>query len=145
MENLSGDNLEKQDIFENLYRVLGEKTDLSALSLPSSPAVAKLYSIQAEVRIRNNEQKIANIYQKLAKVGSSCEKSDFAEELKIFSAQPSDFAVIALNKYLMLDKKHTVESFYLDYNAYRLNPRLVMPEDMYMFSEPDAAGRKLRI
>lgn len=143
VENLSGDNLDKQDIFENLYRVLGEKTELSALKLPSSPAVAKLYSIQAEVRIRNNEQRIANIYQKLSKAGG--DKSDIAEELKIFSAQPSDFAVIALNKYLLLDKKHTVEGFYLEYDAYRLNPRFMAPEEMYMFSETEALGQKLRI
>ncbi len=64
VENLSGSNLDKHDIFENLYRVLGDKTELSSLNLPTSSAVAKLYSIQAEVRIRNNEQRIANIYQK---------------------------------------------------------------------------------
>ena len=118
LEKLSAANLTKEQLFANLYQVTGKESKISELGLPSNPAVAFLESSKAKYRIKVYNQKALSILPKIDKMKSLAKRKAVLEMLNIMSPKPKDYAVIAMDTYLKMDKKHTIDSFYKEYDTF---------------------------
>lgn len=119
VEKLSASNLTKEQLFEQFYNIAGKDCNLSELGLPSNPAVAFLESSKAKFRIKLYNQKAMSALQKLDKIKNVAQKKAILDMLNIMAPEPKDYGVIALDTYLKMDKKHTIDSFYKEYNIYQ--------------------------
>lgn len=112
---------DKENIFSHLYQVVGRNCEISHLGLPSDAAIAYLESSKAKCQIKAYEPRIADTFTRLTKVSKIEHKRDLLDQLNIMTPKPRDYAVIALDSYLKLDKKNHVEGFYMEYNDYKLH------------------------
>lgn len=119
VEKLSAENLTTKQLFEELYKVAGKDCKLSELELPSNPAVAFLESNKAKYRIKLYDQRARMALPKIDKMKSVAQKKAILDMLNIMSPKPRDYAVIAMDTYLKMDKEHTIEGFYNAYKRYQ--------------------------
>ena len=118
VEKLSAANLTKDQLFEDLCQIAGKDCRLSELGLPSNPAVAFLESSKAKYRIKLYDQKAKLALPKLEKMKNVKQKKTILEMLNIMAPKEKDYAVIAMDTYLNMNKNHTIEGFYKEYNNY---------------------------
>lgn len=118
VEKISATNLNKEQLFAHLYEITGKDCKLSELGLPSNPAVAFLESSKAKYRIKIYDQKARVALPKIDKMKSIEKKKAILDMLNIMAPKPKDYAVIAMDRYLKLDKGHTIDGFFKEYNAY---------------------------
>ncbi len=119
VEKISAANLSKEQLFAHLYEITGKDCKLSELGLPSNPAIAFLESSKAKYRIKMYNQKAMATLPKIDKMKSIAKKKAVLEMLNIMAPKPKDYAVIAMDRYLKLNKEHTVDGFFNEYNAYK--------------------------
>ena len=119
VEKLSAESLTKEQLFEQFYHIAGKDCKLSELELPSNPAVAFLESSKAKYRIKLYDQKAMMALPKIDKMKSVEKKKAVLDMLNIMSPKPKDYAVIAMDTYLKMDKKHTIDGFYKEYDSYQ--------------------------
>ena len=125
VEKISAANLNKEQLFEHLYNITGKDCKLSELGLPSNPAVAFLESSKAKYRIKLYDQKALAALPKIDKMKSVEKKKAILDMLNIMAPKPKDYAVIAMDRYLKLDKTHTIDGFYKEYNAYKNSQKAI--------------------
>lgn len=118
VESLGKKDLAKDELFAQLYKVLGHDCDLGGMRLPSSPAIAYLESNKAKYRIKAYEEKIASTFSKLNQTEKIGDKKALLDVLKILTAKPCDYAVMALDSYLRMDKANTIDGFYKEYSHF---------------------------
>lgn len=123
VEKISAANLDKKQLFEHLYTITGKDCKLSELGLPSNPAVAFLESNKAKYRIKLYNQKAMTALPKIDKIKSVKKKKAILDMLNIMAPKAKDYAVIAMDRYLKLDSKHTIDGFYEEYNTYKNNQK----------------------
>ena len=119
VEKLSAAGLTKEQLFEQLYQVAGKDCKLSELGLPSNPAVAFLESSKAKYRIKVYNQRAMAALPKIDKMKSLAKKKAVLDMLNIMAPKAKDYAVIAMDTYLKMNKQHTVEGFYKEFNLYQ--------------------------
>lgn len=117
-EALAAGNLTKDQLFEHLHKAIGGKCSLKELRLPTNSAVASLESCKARCQIKAFEPRIVNTYRQLNQVSKIERKKELLDKLNIMVCKPRDYAVMALDCYFKMDRKHTLESFCSDYNLY---------------------------
>lgn len=120
VENLSQEGLTKDQLFEHLYKATGHNCDLSVLRLPTNSAVACLESCKAKCQIKAYEPRIADTFNKLTKISNIEHKKELLEALNFMTPKPRDYAVMALDKYVKLDRNNTADSFLKEYNKFKL-------------------------
>lgn len=118
VENLDKKDMAKEELFEQLYKVLGRDCDLKDMRLPSASSIAYLESNKAKYQIKAYEKKIASTFNKLNQTEKIGDKKALLDVLKILTAKPRDYAVMALDKYLRMDKANTIDSFYKEYSNF---------------------------
>lgn len=118
VENLDNKDLAKEELFEQLYKVAGRDNDLKDMHLPSAPSIAYLESNKAKCQIKAYEKKIVSTFDKLNQTDKVGDKKALLEMLKILTAKPRDYAVMALDKYLRMDKANTIDGFYKEYSDF---------------------------
>lgn len=118
VENLDKKDMAKEELFEQLYKVLGQDCDLKDMRLPSASSIAYLESNKAKYQIKAYEKKIASTFNKLNQTEKIGDKKALLDVLKILTAKPRDYAVMALDKYLRMDKANTIDGFYKEYSNF---------------------------
>lgn len=118
VEKVSDKALTKETLFEQLHKAIGQKCDITALGLPSASSVAYLESNKAKYQIKAYEPRIADTFNRLNKAEKICHKKALLDVLKILTPKPRDYAVIALDSYLKMDKQHTIQGFINEYSKY---------------------------
>lgn len=119
VEKMSAANLTQEQLFEHLFHITGKDCKLENLGLPSNAAVAFLESSKAKYRIKLYNQKAIAILPKLDKIKSVAQKKSILEMLNIMAPKEKDYAVIAMDTYLKMDKKNTIEGFLSEYGRYQ--------------------------
>lgn len=119
VENLDKKDMAKEELFEQLYKVLGRDCDLKKdMRLPSASSIAYLESNKAKYQIKAYEEKIVSTFNKLNQTEKIGDKKALLDVLKILTAKPRDYAVMALDKYLRMDKANTIDGFYKEYSNF---------------------------
>lgn len=119
VETLSKESLTKDQLFEHLYKATGRNCDLSTLRLPTNSAVACLESCKAKCQIKAYEPRIADAFNKLTKVNKIEHKKELLEILNFMTPKPRDYAVMALDKYIKLNPKNTIDGFLKEYHQFK--------------------------
>lgn len=120
VETLGREGLDKGNLFEHLYQAVGKNTDIKKLGLPSNSAVAYLESNRAKLQIKAFEPRIADTFNEITRTKDTARKRELLGRLEVMTCQSRDYAVIAMDRYLKLDKKHTIDGFYKEYENFRL-------------------------
>ncbi len=118
VESLDNKDLAKDELFAQLYKIIGRDNDLNDMRLPSSPSIAYLESNKAKYQIKAYEKKIASTFSKLNQTEKIGDKKALLDVLKILTAKPRDYAVMALDSYLRMDKANTIDGFYKEYSDF---------------------------
>lgn len=119
MEALKHETLDKGKLFSGLAGVIGRDTDLKNLHLPSSPNIVRLQSNLIKGKYKMNQPRISKCMHKILTAGSKEQKQELAVRLKYLTPQKNEYAVMAMDNYLNLDKSHTIDGFYQDYEDFR--------------------------
>lgn len=118
VETVADKELTKDKLFEQLYKTIGHRCELTALGLPSASAVAYLESNKAKYQIKAYQPRIADTFNRLNKAEKICDKKELLDRLNMLTPKPRDYAVIALDCYLKMDRGNTVQGFYSEYQKY---------------------------
>lgn len=129
VDKMSAEGIEKKDLFSYLSEVLSKDCQLEKLGLPSTSAVAFLESSKAKFNINLYNERVKKILPKIDKMKSLPQKKASLEMLQMMAPKDRDFAVIALNSYLKMDKHHTVDSFYKEYGDFRDKQQEKTPQE----------------
>lgn len=119
VETLGREGLDKGKLFELLYNAVGKDADIKKMGLPSNSAVAYLESNRAKLQIKAFEPRIADTFNEITKTTEIARKRELLGRLEVMTCQPRDYAVIAMDRYMKLDKAHTVDGFYKEYESFR--------------------------
>lgn len=135
IDKLTSPDLDKQTLFETLHDALGERVSLRELRLPTMAAVVSLKSIEAVKKAKNYSKNVSKALLKISKIPDKETRKDMLDMLNRMAPQATDYAVIGLNAYLKMDKKHNIEGFYQDYEKYTKEPHQVRAIDPNLFSK----------
>lgn len=118
IDRLKSPEIDKTTLFKTLHEAIGKNAKLKELELPSMTAVVALKSIAAEKKAQIYTQNVKKALSRISKIANKEKRKDMLDMLNKMAPQPYDYAVIAMNTYLKMDKTHTIDSFYKEYNIY---------------------------
>lgn len=119
IQDLNKENLDKEKLFSGLYSVIGKDADLKKMHLPNSENTAPLRSNLIKAKLKMHQPKISCYLNKIKATEKKSQKKDLMAKVKFLLPEKNEYATLALDKYLKLDKKHTVDGFYKDYDEFR--------------------------
>lgn len=124
VETIADKALTKNKLFEQLYKIIGHRCNITDLGLPSASAVAYLESNKAKYQIKAYEPRIADTFNKLSKAEKIGQKKALLDVLKILVPKPRDYAVIAMDRYLKMEKDNTITGFYQEYSQFSTSQQM---------------------
>lgn len=119
MDSLKKETMDKGEIFAGLCGVIGRDKDLRGMHLPSSPNIIRLQSNLIKGKFKINQSRIAGYMNKILHAENQNQKEELCVMLKSLTPQHNEYAMMAMDNYLNLDKKNTIEDFFAEYEDFR--------------------------
>ena len=138
INKLTAPEIDKQTLFETLHDVMGEKNKMKEMGLPSLAAVVSLKSFEAVKRAETYTKNVSKALPQISKIADKKRKHEMLDMLNKMAPRPYDYVVIGLNAYLKMDKKHSIEGFYREYDKFvaEHHPvKMLSPNVMHMLNE----------
>ena len=117
INKLTYPEISKQSLFKTLHDVAGDEK-LEDMRLPTLSAVVSIKNFEAVKRANDYIKNTTKALPRISKMSDKRKKSELLDMLNKMAPKASDYAVISLNTYLKMDKKHTIEGFYKEYNKF---------------------------
>ena len=118
IDKLKSPTTDKQTLFQTLHEAVGEQAKLRDLGLPTIAAVVSLKSFEAIKRADTYTKHVSKVLPQISKIANKSKKREILDMLNKMAPQKFDYAVIGLNTYLKMDKTHTIDGFYKEYDKY---------------------------
>ncbi len=117
INKLTYPEINKQSLFKTLHEVAGGEK-LEDMRLPTLSAVVSIKNFEAVKRANDYIKNVTKALPRISKMSDKRKKAELLDMLNKMAPKASDYAIIALNTYLKMDKKHTIEGFYKEYNKF---------------------------